>query len=307
MPHILHILNGDSTLQLFKKTSLIGETVVWREVLAEGPVHLEFNSRAFWKEREEFMNQFSSSSEYNEKVYEPFQKIEGKRDQFDEIVLWFEFDLFCQINMLALIHWLNQKRIPGQTISLVCSGKMDDSDKLYGLGELKPEQLELLYNNRLKLNTREFTFASDFYKTYCSENAEDLYTYIIMPSDEFIYISDALNAHLRRFPYLGTGLNEIEQKILELISEGINDHKKLVGKLLQWQTYYGFGDLQYLKMLESLKPLFEDYDTLQLKTEPELRSAIKSLNRNTRLGGASLSQWCYDPDIRELVKLDIDI
>ena len=254
MSNTLHILNGDSTLQLFRQTSLKGQTFVWREVLSEGPVHLAFNSTTFWEERENFMTKFATTIEdYQEKVFRPFKVIEERLESFNEIVLWFEYDLFCQINMMALIHWLGEVRTSSQTISMICSGKMDETEKLYGLGELNPEWLEMLFQNRLKLNTREFNFASGVYQAYCSPNAEALYTYILMPSDEFIYTSDALNAHFRRFPFQGNDLNEIEQKIIELIGQGIRNANQLVVQLLHWQKYYGFGDLQYFQILNDLK------------------------------------------------------
>lgn len=306
MSNTLHILNGDSTLQLFQQTSLKGETFVWREVLSEGPVHSEFNSEAFWEQRASFMSEFTTTaSEYQEKVLEPFKAIEERLESFDEIVLWFEYDLFCQINMMAFIHWLGDIRTSAQTISLACSGKMDKSSKLYGLGELKPEQLEKLFQNRLKLNTREFNFASGVYQAYCSTNPDALYTYILMPSDEFMYTSDALSAHFQRFPFQGIGLNEIEQKIVELIEQGIHDVDELIGHLLHWPKHYGFGDLQYFQILKDLKPLFKDFKKLKLKEENELSLAIQYLDRNKQLGGAILNDWNYDPNIGELVsKLD---
>lgn len=304
MANTLHILNGDSTLELFKQTQIEGETFVWREVLAEGPVHPNFNSDEFWNERRAFMTGFFTvkPEAYDQDVYLPFQALNKKVKAYEEIVLWFEYDLFCQINMVALIHWLEEIREPAQTISLVCSGKMDDSGQLYGLGELQAQQLEELYQKKLKLNTREFDFASDIYRAYTSTEVEDLYTYAIMPSDEFWYLADALQSHFKRFPYADSGLTEIEQKIIELAGESDNGNQ-LVGKLLNWQKFYGFGDLQYFNVLDSLEPLFEDFEGLKIKTEPELSSAIQNLNRKVKLGGAYLSEWKFDPSTEELVKV----
>ncbi|NVK86361.1 MAG: DUF1835 domain-containing protein [Cytophagia bacterium] len=302
MANILHILNGDSTLELFKHTNIQGETFVWREVLAEGPIDTDFNSDAFWNERKAFMCGFFGIKEedYDQDVYLPFKAIAKNIKNYDEVVLWFEYDLFCQINMMALIHYLGQVREPWQTISMVCSGRIDNSGKLYGLGELSPDQLEKQLEKKLKLNTREFEFADEVYQAYCSSNPNNLYTYSIMPSDEFWYLADALQTHFKRFPNNISGLTEIEQKIVDLAESGISDHRKLVGELLRWQEHYGFGDLQYFNTINYLKPLFEDFETLKLKTEPELSSAIQSLDRNMKLGGASLDQWQFDANSEEL-------
>ena len=307
MPHTLHILNGDATLQLFEQSSIEGETFVWREVLAEGPVHPEFNSYEFWNERRAFMTDLFSieTGGYDKDVYEPFMELSTKLHQFDEIVLWFEYDLFCQINMMALISYLGDKREPAQTISMVCSGRIDNSGRLFGLGELTPQQLEEQLAKKLKLNTREFDFAKDVYRAYCSNQPDALYTYSIMPSDEFWYIADALKTHFRRFPNSMTGLTEIEQKVVDLANEGVSDQKEMVGKLLKWQKIYGFGDLQYFATIVYLKPLFADFDRLKLKAEPELSSAIKSLDRNMKLGGATLANWQFNPQLQELEMISV--
>jgi hypothetical protein len=40
MNNILHVLNGDATLNVFERTSFEGDIMVWREVLSEGPVSI---------------------------------------------------------------------------------------------------------------------------------------------------------------------------------------------------------------------------------------------------------------------------
>ncbi|MEC7756160.1 MAG: hypothetical protein VYB44_19165 [Bacteroidota bacterium] len=302
MKNTLHILNGDSTLSIFNQCSIAGDTFVWREVLAEGPVSHLIGSDAFWLEREAFMTSFFElkPNQYREEVKAPFEQMASQITHYEEVVLWFEYDLFCQINMLALIEWLGQRREARQTISLVCAGKVPGEDQLKGLGQLNPEHYNELFNSRLKLNTREFVFAADVFKLYCSPQHNELFTYIILPSQEFPYLSEALQAHFRRFPYQSIGLNEIEQQIIRLAPQCQSQHQ-LVGKLLQWQTTYGFGDSQYFSYLNYLSSLFESTEPLKLKTEPELSSAINKLNRSSALGGTSLNDWIYDPQAEELL------
>ena len=302
MSESLHILNGDSTLLLFNKTHFQGDTFVWKEVLSEGPVHPEFASEQFWREREAFMSQYFSldKGRYQRETILPFKELESKISTYQDITLWFEYDLFCQINMMSLIYWLKGVRVEGQTISMVCSGKIEGSEKLLGLGELSIKQFEDQYNNRLKLNTREFEFASDIYHSYTSPDLSDLFTYMLMPSDEFIYLAEAISTHLKRIPSSSSGLTEIEHQMLSFIQEGVKDDGELIGKMLKWQVYYGFGDLQYFKKLKDLSPLFEDFDTLKLKSEPELSNAINGLNRNYHLGGVKVANWVYNEGTKEV-------
>src|ERR1700744_4789165 len=101
MSNILHVLNGDSTLHSFEHTGLEGDTMVWREVLSEGPLEENIASGHFWKKRAEWLcSTFGEDLyEYNKKVEEPLSRL---YDPWHEINLWFEFDLHCQVNMLGV-------------------------------------------------------------------------------------------------------------------------------------------------------------------------------------------------------------
>ena len=86
-----------------------------------------------------------------------YRNLCNKKSQ-KEIVLWFEYDLFCQINMIAVISWLKRYRI-GYHISLVSSGKVKGSKKMLGLGELNKEQILHHYNNRIDLTQDDIEYA----------------------------------------------------------------------------------------------------------------------------------------------------
>ena len=92
---ILHILNGDATLQAFEQTGLEGDTMIWREVLSEGPLEESISSGSFWKIRSEWICETfkETPGNYQEKVIDQLDKLS---EHYDEINLWFEFDLHCR-------------------------------------------------------------------------------------------------------------------------------------------------------------------------------------------------------------------
>ncbi len=301
MSNTLHILNGDSTLDQFKASGIEGDTFVWREVLSDGPVHIEFGSDAFWNVRDSFMTpEFNLESGQYLKDIISFKTLEERLSQYQEIVLWFEYDLFCQINMIALIQWIGQQGLDS-TISLVCVGKIDDSDQLFGLGKIAAMRYTELLESRLKLGAREFDFCSDVYEGYCSSDPNDLYNYILLSFSGFAYLPDALEVHLKRFPNKETGLTEIEGKLVSFIKAGETDKTKLIGKMLHWQRYHGFGDQQYSNVLNRLKPLFEDFETLALKSKLNKEEIEKLVNRDHRLGGAKLCDWYWNDQEKTLI------
>ena len=299
MVNTLHILNGDSTLGQFKKTRIQGQTYVWREVMSEGPVQYDISKDEFWKDRIDFMTEYfeTNPEAYQKKVIDPFRDLESGIGAFGEIVLWFEYDLFCQINMIALLSWLKDLEV-GQ-VSLICVGKMEGHDRLVGLGEISDDEYPKLLQKRVKLNTRELTHAQDVWQTYCSPNPDDLYNFILLKMAEFQYLPDALECHLKRFPYASTGLNEIEQKIMKLVGEGITEERKIVGALLRWQEHYGFGDLQYFNTISYLKPVLEHQE--DEKQVPNKQSVEKLLSRAYKLGGAQAKDWYWNDKEKVLI------
>src|SRR4051812_39763377 len=104
---IYHILNGDSLAYSFPETNIQGEIIVVREALVEGDVSGS-NLDDFWQTRAKCMG--LTKVEYSNKVVTEFEKIINAAGN-SEFNLWFEFDLFCQVNMWFVISIINNLRI----------------------------------------------------------------------------------------------------------------------------------------------------------------------------------------------------
>lgn len=257
----LHILNGDSTLLQLQKTSVEGETLVWRDILCEGPTKYEVGSDDFWHVRQEFMAKRYdvAHSDYQAKSIGEFQIM---KSDFDEIILWFEYDLFCQINMLAMLSFL-YKNGYSSNVSLICVGEFPPYNGLVGLGQIDSKYYSELFDNRQLLSPIDLMFADQHWKLYCNQNHQLLFDELNAPLS-FPYLKQAFKAHQKRFYDQLTGLNEIETKALQLINEEQYTNHSLVGALLRWDEFYGFGDMQYFEVINDLSPLINEDNTLSL-------------------------------------------
>ncbi len=170
MSSLLHITNGDVFTERLQKLNLDGDVITWREMLCEGQTLPNVGTETFWKARFEFLhkNYKVSKSWFIEKTLKEYRSLCSHKQQ-DHIVLWFEYDLFCQINMLAVLSWIKIHRRHAE-ISLVCSGNEDATDKLYALGELSDEKLLQLYENRTVLTQDDIEYADYVWQLYCSDN-----------------------------------------------------------------------------------------------------------------------------------------
>ena len=263
MTKTLHVLNGDSTAKILEKSNIEGDTVVWREMLCEGPLHTNVGSDDFWLNRYTFFeNELGVERlEYFDKTIKEIVKLEDVSN-YNEVVLWFEFDLFCQVNLLALCTYLLDNYVKKANYYLVCAGNEKGKTQLQSLANYSSEEYKNLYENKISLSKSSLEYAKKCWSVYVKNDFEELKNFNFNLSSKFKYLQLAMNQHLNRFPS-ENGLNQISTKILEIINSNPFSEKEIVKKLLIWQeeeTVYGFGDLQYFMYLNKLEMYYNIVD-----------------------------------------------
>lgn len=310
MSSLLHITNGDAFTQRIQKLNVQGDVITWREMLCEGKTLTHVGSESFWKTRYEFLhkNYKVSKSWFIEKTLKEYRSLCNHKQQ-DQIVLWFEYDLFCQVNMLAVISWLLANRKYAQ-ISLVCSGSEDGTDKMYELNELSDEQLLGLYKNKKVLSQDDIEYADYVWQLYCSNNPMRLENLTDFEDYQFDYLGDAVKSHLQRFPSINNGLNHMENNILRLALEKKPASKNaLLKNVMQNQGNLGFADTQYERAITRLKPLFTAFNPVRLtKKGKEILEGKTSYysclqDNDVYLGGALKYNFLYNTDTSRILKL----
>jgi hypothetical protein len=253
---ILHILNGDSTLNSFEQTGLEGDILVWREVLSEGPLEENITSSNFWKNRQEWIcKSFNETAEgYQEKM---LNQLASLSEPYDEINLWFEFDLHCQVNLIGVMTYLKQKTdLSLPAIYLICPADFPGKENFMGMGELNGEELEYLYDNmRIQLSEVDFILAEEVWSIYVSHDVEKLKKYLKTTDfwGSLHLLKPALEAQLKRLWVNEKGLNYIEQKLLDIYNTGLKTKFEIYNAFWTTEKIYGMGDLQidiYLNRLQ---------------------------------------------------------
>ena len=260
---ILHITNGSSLTQYLNELNFTGDFLTWHEMLCEGPTKRHIDSEVFLETRKQFLNEFYDVEIDEYEFKNEIHKLDAI-DNYSEIVLWFEYDLFCHINLLGIINLLHDKKI-NLPIKLVCSGRISGEDNLKGLSELTPEQIDSHFNKRVTLSEEDIDIAISVWQIYCGKDHNLLKPFITKKSS-FEYLGCCLKAHLKRFPDSKSGLSTLEHNILRLLDKyEIKSRHHLLGYALNYQGYYGFGDIQLKRIIDSLSLFFsEDESRLKL-------------------------------------------
>jgi hypothetical protein len=307
--HILHITNGSNLTENLEQVGILGDILTWNEMLCEGPTQYNIDSEEFFETRKAFFkNTYDvNSKDYKSKFINEIEKINAT-DNYSEIVLWFEYDLFCHINLVAVIALLEQKQI-NLPVYLVCSGRVSGEKELKSLSELTTEQLEAHYSDKILLNKEDINIAIAVWRIYCGDNHNDIKPFITKPSS-FKYLSNCLKAHLKRFPNTENGLCSIETNILELIDKReIKSMNQLLGYALTYQGYYGYGDTQIKRMINKLMLFINDKEELLKLNDKgvlallQKRNFSKELSNSIVFGGVERLDFQFDDSLNKLLKI----
>ncbi|MCB0444470.1 MAG: DUF1835 domain-containing protein, partial [Gelidibacter sp.] len=268
------------------------------------------DSEAFFKNRKAFLNDFYDIEVNDDELKSEIQSL-NHTESYSEIVLWFEYDLFCHINLIAVISLLAQKNVQ-LPLYLVCSGRVEDEKDLKALSELTPNQLLAHYHKKIKLKTEDIDLAKTLWTIYCGKD-HNLFTPYVVKKSSFIYLSNCLKAHINRFPDSKTGLSALEQNILEIIKKyPIKSRLHLLGYALNYQGYYGYSDMQMMRLINQLSIFFaENEDSLKLNRkgyEALLghHNLASELNINMTFGGIQKTDYLYNATENKLIKTIIN-
>ena len=245
---ILHITNGSVLTEYLRDLDFNDDILTWQEMLCEGPTIPKIDSDEFFEIRGQFLKEYYDIEVDEHELKKELSKLDNV-DKYDEIHLWFEYDLFCHINLLGVLNLLHQREIK-KPLYLICSGRVEGEKSLKGLGELSRSQLLDHYNKRVRLTNEDKELAITLWRTYCGKDHNILKPYIVKESS-FKYMSNCLKAHLKRFPHQKSGLSVLEDNILRIVRDNeIRSKHHLLGYSLNYQGYYGFGDSQHSRLIE---------------------------------------------------------
>ncbi len=245
---IFHILNGGSLAESFPSANLDGEIIVDREALIDGD--LQGNDLAeFWKTRATYVG--VPTTEYYDQVVAEFDKILNAPD--DSVFnLWFEYDLFCQVNMwfvLSLIAGLSIKK----NVHAVYSSFLPRNDRNFwnAFGPATPDQLIQAFNDRILLTEIDIQLGSQLWIAYKNANFTELKSLSRKQSPGFPYLREVVEAHIDRFPNKGEK-GRPEKVLEEIMHTHPADFQIVFREFWKRESIYGFGDVQLKHLYDKL-------------------------------------------------------
>lgn len=254
----IHVLNGDCLAHIFQQSGIEGEYIICRECLMDGPTQAT-SLADFWAMRNQFITKTYSSNtaQYQQMVVEELEKILHLPTDV-EACLWFEDDLFCQVNLWFVLNLL-APIIPAQQIYRVFP-IVAEGDHWRGFGASTPALLEQSFAQRIAFSEHDLDLGLRLWEAYRVGDWGHLENLSTTPSACFRYLPEIGQAQRGRFAPEGE-LGRPERLVLNILQHQTTDFQELFTLFGQQAGYYGFGDLQIKAMYDRLLPLLPQSDS----------------------------------------------
>ena len=238
-----HILNGDSLREQFP-TAISGEIIVAKECLVDGNVSGE-SLEDLYKNRIAFLQQAYQSpiKKYHDKVIVEFEKIQALGPEA-EVNLWFEDDLFCQVNMWFVAFLLKNYTQVSEVFLI-----RPTADLRYGFGGMSQEDLRAAYGNKEALSSEHIEVFATLWTHYQANELASMQSLAQKHASMLPFLPAAVQAHLDRFPI---GDSRLERSLKAIIAEVGQEFVPVFRAFHERESIYGFGDLQVKRLFDEL-------------------------------------------------------
>lgn len=242
---MLHITNGDAAVAVMKRTRLPGEILAWRDVLHEGPVPGGLTLPEMALVRARFVA---------ESGWAPFDKALAEfrtRDarlyafgQHEEVVLWFEHDLYDQLQLLQLLNWFSEQDLGSTRLSLMCIDEY--------LGTMHTERMANLYPRRSAVTSEQLQLAKAAWTAFCAPEPVEWQALLDADVSALPYLAAAVVRHLEQYPSVENGTNRTEHTLLNVVNSGVSGPLKIFDAVQAHEESRFMGDSVFWNYLRAM-------------------------------------------------------
>ncbi len=285
---MLHVTNGDSTAGTIKLSGLPGRVVPWRDILYEGPIPAGLGPDELRDARARFIANagWGSYDQVLAEFVERDQQLAAFREH-EEVVLWFEHDLYDQLQLLQILDWFMGQSQRQTTLSLICIGSFPGVSPFHGLGQLRPTQIATLFPGRGRVTVDQLELARAGWNAVRSSDPTAIERIIASDTGALPFLGAALRRFLEEYPGLRDGLSRTERQVVELLRVGISTPAELFLAISDREERPFLGDSTLWTYIHGLAsgpvPLLSPVDGGSLSLPAPGGSAGQFVKRRLRL------------------------
>jgi DNA-binding transcriptional MerR regulator len=305
-PALLHVTNGESAGNTMRQTGLGGAVLPWQDVLHEGPVP-DVSRAELLRVRAAFLSDcgwgrvgtIRSSLERRDRQLRRALR-DGRR-----VVLWFEHDLYDQLQLLdalALAQGL------GGALQSIVVGSFPGKPVFRGLGELTTGELETLWPERREVTGETLAEAAAVWQAFRASDPTGLADLAARGFVHLPFLGAALQRLLEELPAVEDGLSRTERQSIEAIAGGARTPMAAFLAVQDAEEASFLGDAWFYRTLSALglgdERLVEREDGEPLPPAPPLGDVQQYAWLPLRLTTAGERVLAGDADRVDLLGVD---
>ena len=305
-PATLHVTNGESAGNTLRHTGLGGAVLPWQDVLHEGPVpagprasllrtRADFLSGCGWGSRRAIL----SALERRDRQYRV------ALESGSQVVLWFEHDLFDQLQLLDALALAHER---GESPELIVVGDFPGRPGFRGLGELSADELETLWPARRGTTAETLADAAAAWEAFRDPAPDELARWAAEGSPELPFLAPALRRLLEELPAPEDGLSGTERRALRAIESGAETPSAAFLAAQDLEDAPFQGDAWFYRVLVELgrggNRLVETQDGEELPQAPPLGDGQQFMRLRLRLTNQGERVLRGEADRVELLGVD---
>jgi hypothetical protein len=252
----LHVANGTSTTDTIHAAGIPGSTSIWADPLHEGPVPARLTDEELSDVRARHL---AGSDRSGIALAETIAELRRWRDviddqaSYDELVLWYEHDLFDQLNLIQLLTRIGQRAASDhKPVTLICIDRFPGHPRFKGLGELSALELGSLLETRQPVSAGQYELAARAWDAFRADDPLALDRLLGTDTSALPFLASSLRRHLEEFPWTRDGLSRTERRIMQLARPGSIDIRRAFQLMHDDESAFYIGDSSFWQIVKEL-------------------------------------------------------
>lgn len=242
---MLHVTNGDVAAEGITQARFDGEVLPWRDVLHEGPVPAVATPDELREVRARFLARcgWTEQRTAREDLAVRDRRLDRALARGEELVLWFEPDLYDQLQLLQVLDRIARARHTGR----LCGVFPGES-----IGPMTSPQLVASFARARDLGAAELELGRRAWDAFRHPDPRAIERLLDEDLSALPDLADALLRHLEQFPSVGEGLSRSERQILGALLPGPRPFDALFREAQVAERHHFVGDAVFEHYLAEL-------------------------------------------------------
>jgi hypothetical protein len=305
---MLHVTNGDMAVGVLRAAELPGTYLPWRDVLHEGPVPAGLSLEQLSRLRAEFIVScgWGKAEEIGRQFLMRDAALEASLGE-DEVILWFESDLYDQLQLCQVLAWYAEQGSKPRKMSVIGVDK-DPDGNFRGLSQHKPDGIKALYESRTPIREAVIALGARAWDAFRAPEPVALDALRAKGTPALPVLAPALGRLLEELPSKANGLSRTEHAALAAVAEGARAPAEIFVAVHTREERPFMGDWAFWRVLGRLtsgvKPMLELASGARPRFPPEVPPAASFGAQRFRLTPSGREVLAEKLDAIELNGID---